>query len=171
MRSLLVLLAIATPAAAQPGDIVDPAGSQVQLDLGLSVITVNYELPVAQRVSLSVGAGVFSTWFAPVFGVGDAFIGPGGEVRVTRWFSDDNHGLYVTPFVRVSRATGEDEDMTVEGTAFGFTAGAIVGWALPLTSRLDLRLGVGPKYIRFVADDVSVSTPFVTIDAVLGYRL
>lgn len=167
-------LAVATDMAfAQPADLPSPMRPQVQLDLGLSVITLNYEHPLPGSLAVSAGVGVFSTWFAPVFDVGDKFLGPGAELRLTRFFSDDGHGLYAGPFVRVSRAKGEREveDTTHEGTTFGFTAGAFVGFGHGLTDRLDLRIGLGAQYMRFVTEHVSVETPFLAIDAVLGYRL
>jgi hypothetical protein len=169
---LAALLASST-ATAQPADLPSPMPPQVQLDLGLSVITLNYEHPLPANLALAVGVGVFSTWFAPVFDVGDKFIGPGAELRLTRFFTDDGRGLYAGPFVRVSRAKGEREveDTTLEGTTFGFTVGAVAGYGIGLTERLDLRLGLGAQYMRFVTDDVEVNTPFVVLDAVLGYRL
>ena len=60
-------------------------------------------------------------------------------------------------------------------TGRGFTAGIFAGWAFGLTDTLDLRVGLGAQYIRFSVDtaagELSTSTPFIAIDAVLGYRL
>jgi hypothetical protein len=52
---------------------------------------------------------------------------------------------------------------------------AVVGWAFALSAKLELRIGGGAQYIRFGVDTnagrLTTSTPFVAIDAVLGYRL
>lgn len=170
-----VCLALTAEAFAQPADLPSPTRPQVQLDLGLSVITANYEHPLPANLAVAIGVGVFSTWFLPVFDAGDRFLGPGAELRVTRFFRDDGRGLYVGPFVRVARAGGERDDIETDPTV-GFTAGAFVGYGLGLTDRLDLRLGLGAQYIHFSAETdagrlVEATTPFVAIDAVLGYRL
>jgi hypothetical protein len=163
-----------------PGDAraeyrpVPPALSpSVQADLGLSVIGLGYEHPVAGQVSLQVEANLFSTWFAPVFDVGDDVIGFGGGVRATWFARETGHGLYVTPYVRVSRVTGERDDE--KGTGVGFSAGAFVGWALGLGEKIDLRLGAGAQYISYAVDtdagEVEVKTPFVALDVLLAYKL
>ena len=58
---------------------------------------------------------------------------------------------------------------------FPFTAGVFAGWAFGLTDTLDLRVGAGAQYIHTTADgpmgELSTSTPFAAIDAVVGYRL
>lgn len=145
---------------------------QLQADLGLSVICVGYEHPVAQRVAVFVGGGIFGTYFLPWFDRGDDVIGGVGDVRVT-WFSGkDGRGLYVTPYVRAGYASGDDEETGAHGGGLVVTAGAFVGAALRLTSRLDLRLGLGGQYIYINGkNDVGASTPFVAIDIALGFRL
>lgn len=178
MRLLAITAAIAASvsgARAQPADLPAPMPPQLQLDLGLSVITLDYEHPLPANLAVAFGVGVFSTWFAPIFDVGDAFIGPGAELRVTRFFSDDGRGLYAGPFVRVSRAKGERDEVQSDPT-IGFTVGAFVGYAFGLTERIDLRLGLGAQYMRFSAKPdaspttLEVNSPFVAIDAVVGYR-
>jgi hypothetical protein len=169
----LTCLAAPTLARAQPAPLPSPMPAQVQLDLGLSVITANYEHPLPANLAVSVGVGIFSTWFAPVFDIGDKFQGPGAELRITRFFRDDGRGLYVGPFLRVSRATGSDDTYETIDPVIGFTAGAFAGYAFGLTDKLDLRLGAGAQYMSFsgYAGELEVRGPFVAIDAVLGYRL
>jgi hypothetical protein len=70
--------------------------------------------------------------------------------------------------------SSEPEGFKLEGR--GFTGGAFVGWDFGLSEKLDLRVGLGAQYIRITFDDASGtrttnSTPFVAIDATLGYRL
>jgi hypothetical protein len=142
---------------------------QVQADLGLSVIQAAYEHPVADHVSASLSAGIFGSYFLPWFDLGDNVIGVGGGARVTWFQRTTGHGLYVAPYVRVHRVSGQHDDM--DGTGIGFTAGAFVGWALGLTDKLDLRLGLGAQYIRHSLHDATTSTPFVAIDILVGYRL
>ena len=88
-----VCLALTAEAFAQPADLPSPTRPQVQLDLGLSVITANYEHPLPANLAVAIGVGVFSTWFLPVFDAGDRFLGPGAELRITRFFRDDGRGL------------------------------------------------------------------------------
>lgn len=168
LRSLVSVLAIAYPltAVAEPPRMRE----QFQLDLGLSVITANLEHVLAPKTSVSLGLGVFSTWFAPLHDSGDAFIGVGAELRLFRFFRVDGSGPYLSPFVRTSRARGEDRETKETSVALGFAAGAMAGWAFRITDRFDVRLGLGGQYIRFVAETAQIKTPYVAIDGVVGYR-
>ncbi len=176
MRTAILVVCWLWPAAAaaeQPPGLPRELRPQVQLDLGLAVIGVDYEHPVARHLAVQVGVQVFSTYFAPWFEIGDELAGVGGEVRVTWFMRATGHGLYVAPFVRAARVTGERDG--VSGSGFGFSGGAFVGWAVGLTRKLDLRLGAGAQYLSYHASPstgrVEVATPFIAIDAVVGYRL
>ncbi len=148
--------------------------SQIQADLGLSVICVGYEWPMwNQPVSIFVGGGIFGTYFLPWFDRGDETIGGVGDLRIT-WFprSEDGRGLYVTPYVRAGYASGDDEDTGAHGSGTVVTTGAFVGYAFRLSNRLDLRLGAGGQYIYIGGKNgVGASTPFVALDIALGFRL
>ena len=163
---LVVMLSLAVPARA------DELRPQLQIDGGLSVIGPAYEHPIASRLAVHVEAFVFGTYFLPWFDAGDQVRGFGAGVRPT-WFAHaSGRGLYVAPYFRV---VGVDDASIADPSGIGFTTGAFVGWAFGLSDRLDLRLGAGAQYIHFHADGedgrLSTSTPFVAIDAVLGYRL
>jgi len=160
MRSLLVVMVLAGSAS---GEVRRP---QVQIDGGLSVIGPAFEYPVTGNVALQVEAFVFGTYFLPWFDLGDRVAGVGGGIRPT-WFSQpDYRGIYVAPYVRVA-SVGED----FAGDGVAVTAGAFVGRVLRLGKRWDLRLGGGVQYIYVDAGELEASTPFVAIDAVIGYRL
>ena len=149
------------------------ARPQIQADLGLSVICLGYERPVGTPVSIFVGAGIFGTYFLPWFDRGDDTAGGVGDVRVT-WFprSEDGRGLYITPYLRAGYASGDDEATGAHGGGVVVASGVFVGYALPLTTRLDLRLGAGGQYIYIGGDNgVGASTPFVALDITLGVRL
>ncbi|HEY5926985.1 MAG TPA: hypothetical protein VIV11_35100, partial [Kofleriaceae bacterium] len=114
---------------------------------------------------------IFGTYFLPWFDLGDRVVGFGGGVRASYFPRDDGRGLYITPYVRAARVTGE-HDEGIEGTGVAVELGAFVGYAFRLTSRLDLRVGGGAQYIYIDGDnDLGASTPFVALDAVVGYRL
>jgi hypothetical protein len=147
--------------------------TQIQADLGLSVICAGVEVPMAKHLAVFVGAGVFGTYFLPWFDRGDNVIGGVGDLRVT-WFprTTDGHGLYITPYVRAGYAGGDDEDTGVHGAGAVVTAGAFVGYGFRLSNRLDLRVGAGGQYIYIGGDHgVGASTPFVALDLALGIRL
>ena len=145
---------------------------QAQADLGLSVIALGYEHPVASNLAVFAGAGIFGTYFLPWFDRGDNVRGGIGDLRVTWFAREDGRGLYITPYVRAGYASGDDEDTGVSGGGLAVTGGVFVGYALGLGERLDLRLGAGGQYIYVGGDnDVGASTPFVALDITLGYRL
>lgn len=150
------------------------ARSQIQADLGLSVICLGYEFPMWNKpVSIFVGAGVFGTYFLPWFDRGDDTIGGVGDLRVT-WFprNDDGRGLYITPYVRAGYAGGDDADTGAHGAGAVVTTGVFVGYGFRLSNRLDLRAGAGGQYIYIGGDNgVGASTPFVALDLALGFRL
>lgn len=153
----------------------DPAPEpQLQLDLGLAVVSAAYEHPIGQHLAVQIEGGVFSTYFAPWFDVGDKVMGFGGGIRPTLFLSDGGRGWYLAPFLRVAQVTGE-ADGGASGSGVGFSTGAFAGRAFGLMERLDLRLGAGVQYMRYFVDTaggrVGLSTPFIAIDIVVGYRL
>ena len=146
---------------------------QLQIDGGLSVIGPAYEHPIAQQIAVSVEAFVFGTYFLPWFDAGEQVRGFGGGVRPTWFANPSGRGFYVAPYVRV---VAVDDESITGASGVGFTTGAFAGWAFALGDKLDLRIGGGAQYIHFHADGpdgerISTSTPFVALDAVLGYRL
>ncbi len=153
--------------------VPDELHRQIQADVGLSVIQLAFEQPLAAHLSASVSAGIFGSYFLPWFDRGDDVIGVGGGARVTWFARESGRGLYVAPYVRVHRVSGDHEDM--HGTGLGVSTGAFVGWAFGLTDKLDLRVGAGVQYLRHSLDlgatTVTTSTPFVALDLLVGYRL
>jgi len=181
MRSLVVLAVMSwsgSSSAEAPLDAKQvPFGGnrpQVQLDLGLAVVGAGFEHPLGEHVAIQIGAQLFSTYFAPWFDAGDQVVGFGGELRPTLFLSPHHRGVYFTPFLRVARVTGEHETGAT-GSGVGFSTGVFAGYAFALTKRLDLRVGAGVQYLRYLVDtsagEVGVSTPFVALDLVVGYRL
>jgi hypothetical protein len=173
-RIVIGLVALGAVGAAS-GTRADPAtesrSPQVQLDLGLAVIAAGYEHPIGRRLAIQGEAFIFGTYFLPWFDAGDDVVGAGAGVRATWFRSPGARGLYVAPFVRVARVSGELESGEASGAGAAISGGAFAGWAFRLTRKLDLRIGGGVQYMHFDAGALSASTPFVALDAVVGYRL
>ena len=151
----------------------DELRPQLQIDGGLSVIGPAYEHPITKHLAVHLEAFVFGTYFLPWFDAGEDVKGFGAGVRPTWFARASGRGLYVAPYFRV---VGVDDESIPSPSGIGFTTGAFVGWAVGLGKRLDLRVGAGAQYIHFHADGpggerISSSTPFVGLDAVIGYRL
>jgi hypothetical protein len=144
---------------------------QVQIDGGLSVIGAGYEHPLGAHVALQGEAFIFGTYFLPWFDLGDDAKGFGFGVRPTWFARETGRGFYVTPFFR---GVAVDAD-SFSPSGIGFESGVFAGWAFSLSDTLDLRVGGGAQYIHFDVDTNgehrSSSTPFVALDAVLGWRL
>jgi hypothetical protein len=145
---------------------------QVQADLGLSVVGVGYEHPVAGHFALQGELEIFGTYFLPWFDAGEDAKGLGFGIRPTWFQRTSGRGLYVAPYFR---GVAVDEESLTGFDDIGFATGVFVGWAFGLTEKLDLRIGGGAQYIRFHVDTpdgkMLTSTPFVALDAVLGWRL
>jgi len=169
MRAALAI-AIVTVTATAPA-IAEPRGlrPQAHADLGLSVVGVGYERPVAGHVAIAAQGGIFGTYFLPWFDRGDDVQGLEVGARVTWFARASGRGLYVAPYLRGVAVRGERDGQA--GRGLGFTAGAFVGWAIGLGERLDLRLGAGAQWIYVDADPLAASTPFLAADILLGYRL
>jgi hypothetical protein len=168
--ALSAVLAAAVPVAAEPATKLQ---RQAQADLGLAVIGLGYEVPIAARLALQLEGQIFGTYFLPWFDAGDDAKGLGAELRATWFARPSGRGLYVLAYGRLDAVRIDRDDLTADGV--GVSAGAAVGWAFRLTRRLDLRVGAGAQYIYLRAETqgtrLGASTPFPTLDGVLGYRL
>jgi hypothetical protein len=173
-------LADEPPASSEPPSF-GTLRPQLQADVGLSVVLLAFEHPIGRQLAVELGAGIFGTYFLPWFDLGDEVRGLALGGRLTWFARRDGRGLYVAGYARGVAVRGDapaDAGFSGTGDGFGFTTGAVVGWAFGLTQRLDLRVGAGAQYIRYAldVDDVSnsrfaTSTPFLALDAVLGWRL
>ena len=94
---LAIVLAATAPARAET-----ELHRQLEADLGLSVIQLAYEVPLAGHVAASLSAGVFGSYFLPWFDRGDDVIGVGGGVRVTGAMTATSS----TPFVALDLLVG-----------------------------------------------------------------
>ena len=181
-------LALSTPAAlaeeptaSSESPASDTLRPQLQADVGLSVVLLAFEHPIGRRLAVEVGAGIFGTYFLPWFDLGDDVRGLALGSRLTWFARPDGRGVYVAGYARGVAVRGDapdDAGFSGTGDGFGFTTGAVVGWTFALTRRLDLRVGAGAQYIRYAldVDDVpdgrfTTSTPFLGLDAVVGWRL
>jgi len=166
MRFILAALLVPVLATAEPRP------SQLQVDGGLSVIGGGYERTISGHLSVQAETFIFGTYFLPWFDAGEDVKGFGVGLRPTLFMRESGRGLYVAPYVR--GVIVDDESLT-GATGFGYAAGVFVGWAFRLSESLDLRIGGGAQYIHASVEtaqgDVSFGTPFVALDAVLGYRL
>ena len=172
MRAAIVIaIATATIAARPAPATAEPAAlaPQAHADLGLSVVGVGYERPVAGHVAVEAQGGIFGTYFLPWFDRGDDVQGLQLGARVTWFARASGRGLYVAPYLRGVAVRGERDGQS--GRGLGVTAGAFVGWVFGLGERVDLRLGAGAQWIYFDADPLAASTPFLAADILVGYRL
>ncbi len=165
---ILAVVALSRTAAAEP-----ELRPELQADLGLAVIGLGFAMPCGERLEVMAEAQTTSTYFAPWFSAGDSVIGWGGQLRAT-WFSrDGGRGLYITPWLRVDRVTGSRDG--ANGHAVGEATGLYVGWAFRLAHQIDVRVGVGPMYMRFDVPTgngpTGVDTVFFSGDLVVAYRL
>lgn len=163
-RNATLGIALAVGVGLAPGEA--RAESQLQADVGLTVIDLAYERALTAHVSAAVEAGIFGTYFLPWFDLGDDVKGVNAGVRVTWFAREAQRGLYVAPYVRTAAVRGE-----ADASGYAITAGAFVGWAFRLSDRVDLRLGLGAQYIYIDAEPATASTPFVAIDGLVAYRL
>lgn len=156
IRAVCLALVLATSTA---------SADQLHADLGLAVVGAGYEIDAAGNLAIQAEAQAFSTYFLPWFSAGSSLAGFGGQLRAT-WFSRfSQHGLYVAPYLRIDSVS---DDHT---RAVGFCAGGFIGWAFPFGEQLDVRIGGGAQYMRYILDASKVDTPFVALDLVIGYRL
>jgi uncharacterized protein DUF3575 len=169
VAAVVVVLAAASSASAEP----ERLENQVQADVGLAVVGLGIEVPIADHVALMAEAQIFGTYFLPWFDRGDDAKGLGAQVRATWFQRTSGHGLYVMGYARMD-AVRNARDM-LEADGIGTSAGAVVGWSFRLTNRLDLRVGAGVQYIYMRSNTsgtlLGASTVFPTIDGVFGWRL
>jgi hypothetical protein len=164
MRVALLTLLVPAIATAEP-----ERGPQLQIDGGLSVIGPGYEHPLGKHVSVQIEAFVFGTYFLPWFDLGEDVKGFGAGLRPTWFARESGLGFYVTPYLR---GVIVDDESIVGATGRGFSVGIFAGWAFRLSPTLDLRVGGGAQYIQASTEMTdSFGTPFVALDATLGYRL
>ncbi len=146
---------------------------QLQLDLGLGVVGLGFELPIASHLLVQLEITGFSTFFLPLIGGGVNVLGAGGGVRATWIDGKDGRGLFVTPFFRFERVGGE-KATGESGHGFAETAGITIGQAFRVTPKLDLRIGFGGQLIHYrldTATPLTATVPFLAVDLVVGYRL
>jgi hypothetical protein len=178
---LFALLAAAGTASAQvpvPEDDAPKLGPEVQADVGLAVIGLGLSMPAGEHLEVMAEVQTTGTYFLPWFDAGYSVLGFGGQIRAT-WFSrTGGQGLYITPWLRVDSVKGSRDDAqghSSTGHAVGEATGVYIGWAFRLGHRVDVRLGVGPMYMRFEVPTnngvAKVNTPFPSLDALIAYRL
>ena len=156
--AVVIVLAIAVPAAAEP--------PQVQADLGLAVVGVGYEEPLDEHLAIMGEAQIFGTYFLPWFDRGTSVIGGGLEARGTWFRAEHHHGLYATGYLRY-----DEVGDTSDHSTFGFCGGLVAGWAFPATRKFDVRVGGGLQYMRYEGITTDIDTPFIELDLIVGYRL
>lgn len=153
---------------------------QAQADLGLGVVGLAYEYMFEWRVALQLEANIFGTWFGPAFSDLPNLRGLGGQIRPTFFLSDQAPGgIYVAPFVRMARVSGEDA-RGLRGTGIGWSVGSWIGYSfLFLEDRVNLRVGAGLQYMSYGVDIPTGSltpvrqefdTLYPALDLVVGYR-
>jgi hypothetical protein len=179
-RAILLSLLLARSAHAEypvvpPYEIVPaPPRLELQADLGLAVVGVGIEREIAPQLAVQVEGFLTGTYFLPWFDLGPNVTGFGGGVRLTWLEHPYGRGLYGVALLRMSGVHTGDSD-TFLMTEVGLAA----GYAFPITNKLDLRLGLGviafhgsgTERMTGASDSANVGTPFVQLDAVLGYRL
>ncbi|CAN5907642.1 hypothetical protein BH11MYX3_BH11MYX3_26330 [soil metagenome] len=147
---------------------------QLQLDLGLGVIGIGFELPIASHLLVQLEATGFSTFYLPLIGGGVNVLGAGGSMRATWVSGNDGRGLFVTPVFRFERVGGEKETGET-GHGFAEAAGITIGQAFRVTPKLDLRVGFGGQMIHYriptAGGTLTATVPFLALDLVVGYRL
>lgn len=168
MRLALGLVLLAGSAAN-----AEPA-RQLQLDLGIGVVGVGMELPVADHLAIQLEATGFSTFFLPLIGGGVDVVGYGAGVRPTWLAGEDGRGLFVTPMFRLEHVGGE-KATGERGHGLAIATGVTIGQAFRVSAKVDLRLGFGGQLIRYdlrtAGGPLTATVPFLAVDVVVGYRL
>jgi hypothetical protein len=146
---------------------------QLQLDLGVAVVGIGMELPVAAHLAVQLEALGFSTFYLPLAGGGVTTNGYGAGVRGTWFAGRDGRGLFVTPFLRLAHVGGEKETGE-RGHGLATASGITVGQAFRATRNIDLRFGFGAQLvhydIRTAGGTLRATTPFLAFDLVIGFR-
>jgi hypothetical protein len=168
------VLAVGLAAPAAPAAHADSAlHNQAQADVGLAVVGIGYEIPIADHLALMAEGQIFGTYFLPWFDRGDDAKGGGAQLRATWFMEPSGAGLYIMAFGRMDGVQIDRDDLTANGIAV--STGIAAGWAFRLSDHIDLRVGAGVQYMYMngITDGTTLgaSTPFVTLDTVIGYRL
>lgn len=171
MRATAILVGLTASATAHanspPYAGEAPLRPALEADVGLSVIGLGYEHPVAAHVSVGAMAGITSTYFSPWFDQGDRTDGYVLGVRATWFARATGRGPYIAPFLRGARITTDAES----GAGLGVAAGAFVGWAWRVGRQVDIRAGVGGQYMDYRVRGTGIDAPFIALDGVIAYRL
>jgi hypothetical protein len=156
--------------------VTEPASPpfELQADLGLAVIGVGVEHPIATQLAIAAEVFTTGTYFLPWFDLGPNAQGFGGGVRLTWLEHPWSRGLYGVALLRLSGVHTDGSD-TFLMTEVGLAA----GYAFPIAPKLSVRLGLGvtafhgagTERMAGKAETANVGTPFVQLDAVVSYRL
>ena len=172
--ALLAALLLASPRiAATPTAPSEPSRpNAVQLDLGLAVIGLAYERVLADTIALQLELQIFGTWFGPYFDYPN-LSGFGAQIRSSVFpFGHAPRGLYIAPFVRANRVTGEANGEM--GSAVGASYGAFLGYSFLFWQRWNVRVGAGAQYMSYAVDAgatrLEMRTFFPALDLVAGVR-
>ncbi len=171
MRVTAILVGLTASATAHANSPPD-AGEyhlqpEVEADVGLSVLGLGYEHPVATHVSVGAMAGITSTYFSPWFDQGDRTDGYVLGVRATWFAQETGRGLYVAPFLRGARITTDAE----RGSGLGVAGGVFVGWDWRVGRRVDVRVGAGAQYLDYRVHGTGIDAPFIALDGMIAYPL
>lgn len=160
----VALMLVASTAAAE---------RQLQIDVGIAVVGLGMELPVADHLAVQMEAIAFSTFYLPLAGGGVATWGGGAGVRGTWFAGRDATGLFVAPVFRLAQV-GAEKDTGDRGHGLATAAGITVGQAFRVTRTMDMRFGFGAQMvhydIRTAGGTLRATTPFLAADLVLGFR-
>lgn len=160
---VVVPLLVGAPARAQPREPLPK--NAVHADLGLAVVGVGLERTLAPHLALEGQAHVFGTWWDDPH-----FRGLGGQVRASLFpWGRAPEGLYVAPFFRLERVTAE---ATGDAAGLGWSAGTFFGASFVAWERLNVRVGAGLQYMRYVTEKgavrVSWEKPYPALDLLVG---
>ena len=149
----------------------------VHADLGLGVVGLSYERMVGRYASVQPSIHIFGTWFGPYFDL-PRFGGFGAQLRASVFpRGEGSKGLYLSPFFRVDRTSTEVGGETARTT--GTSTGVFVGYSFQVLEKLipdglNLRIGAGVQYMRYVASnafgEARFDRYFPALDALVGYR-
>jgi hypothetical protein len=169
---------LAPPRRASAAENEAPAASErsrlnsVQLDLGLAVVGLAYERVLADTIALQLELHVFGTWFGPPFGWAN-LSGLGAQIRSSVFpFGRAPGGLYIAPYVRAARVTGEANGEM--GSAIGASYGGFLGYSFLFWDRFNVRVGAGAQYMSYAVNAggarLEMKTFFPALDLVAGFR-
>lgn len=143
----------------------------LQADLGLAVVGVGYERLFGRHLAVQVEVHAFGTWFGPAFDL-PHLSGIGSQIRPTVFLlGRAPEGLYVAPYLRGARVSGDLDGATGRGQ--GFSAGIFGGYSFVLGRAWNVRVGAGAQYMKYEVRAGSrareIDTPFPALDLVGAY--